>query len=223
LPGPCPPARQQLARSRGGLERVVEPRPDASGGDCRDALKCSNHMKARPQAARERNKRLEKMTGDFYGVLHDLTENALLDRTGLDRMVADIVEDRLALARSSVLAARHLVRSGDLMIRRSAVGRAYYGAYHAARATLFAVHRRDQDDHDIVARSIGTLSGLATDAAAKLKELRQLRNEFDYSPYPGPSPRRVYEAREMDVVIRASVRDADQLVRTLAAFLRARP
>ena len=52
-----------------------------------------------------------------------------------------------------------------------------------------------------------------------LKELRQLRNEFDYSPYPGLDPGVPYDAKAIEATIRRSIVTSKKLVRAFRKLL----
>lgn len=99
------------------------------------------------------------------------------------------------------------------MVRRSAVSRAYYGAYQAARAMVLGVHRRDEGDHERLGKDIDSLPKLRPSLGTDLKELRARRNEFDYSPHPGPNDRTAYDASTIEAMIKESLETAESLVR----------
>jgi uncharacterized protein (UPF0332 family) len=166
------------------------------------------------------------MSGTQYRLLRDLTDEGDWAAATLEAAVAGIVRDRFEMAHALIGAAQALAKSNVPMVRRSAVSRAYYGAYQAARATYLSVSRQDEDDHDRLGKGIDSLKGLPGFVAEMLKELRRLRNEFDYSPYPGPNPRALYEEQEIEAIIKKSIkksiREAKQLVRAFGRFLRER-
>lgn len=167
-------------------------------------------------------KLLEKVTQSQYALLRSLTDTETLDAKWLEDAVASIVKDRFALARGFIKAARLLARDKDSLVRRGAVSRAYYGAYHAARATLFAIERQDQDDHDQLSRRVDHLVGVQHGAGNTLKELRQLRNEADYSPYPVPNAQTLYAPNKFESIIKDSIRRAEELIRLFQKHLRER-
>src|SRR5207247_7659606 len=119
-------------------------------------------------------KRLEKLTGSQYALLRDLTGEATVDAASLERVVAGIVSDRFEMARGFIKAARVLRNSADPIIQRSAVSRAYYGAYQAARATFFSITRQDEGDHEKLGREIDSIKDIPGSPGATLKELRRL-------------------------------------------------
>ena len=172
-------------------------------------------------ASRSSKKRLGKVTGAQYSLLKELTDESTLNAATLETALAEIVRDRFDMARGLRMAAKILVETENSLIRRSAVSRAYYGAYQAARATLLSVAHRDEDDHDRLANEIDLLKGLQG-SGAKLKELRTRRNEFDYSPYPGPDERRVFDVSEIETIIQESVETAETLVRAFEQHLKER-
>lgn len=166
-------------------------------------------------------KLLEKVTAAQYSLLRSLTDEETLDARWLENAVESIVKDRFTLARGFIKAARTLVRSSDPMVRRSATSRAYYGAYHAARATFFAIKRHDQDDHDKLGKEIESIVGSGHSIVDTLKDLRQRRNESDYSPYPGLGAQ-PYGPKEYEGIVRESVQRAVELVRLFEKFLKER-
>ena len=167
-------------------------------------------------------KRLEKVTGSQYALLRDLTAEAPLNAAAVAGTLTEIVADRFQMARGFIKAAKVLRSNPDPMIQRSAVSRAYYGAYQAARATLLSIARQDEGDHERLGREIDELKNIPGAPGATLKELRRLRNEFDYSPYPGPDPRTPYDSKAMKITIGVSVRMAEGLVRLFAKHLKGR-
>jgi uncharacterized protein (UPF0332 family) len=135
-------------------------------------------------------KRLEKVTGPQDALLRDLTAEVPLDAASIVGTIAEIVADRFQIARGFIKAAQVLKINPDPIVQRSAVSRAYYGAYQAARAMLLSVALEDEGDHENLARKVDKLLEHVPGApGATLKELRRSRNEFDYAPYPGPNPR----------------------------------
>lgn len=148
-----------------------------------------------------------------YALLRDLTDSGTLDAPSLEAFVEEIVRDRLALAAGMMRAAKLLAAQDDLIIKRSAVSRAYYAAYHAARATVFAIRRHDEDDHDKLGKAIGALLGDGV-LGDMPKNLRQVRNEMDYSPYPGPDPETRYDDEEINGSIADSMAMAETLIQT---------
>jgi uncharacterized protein (UPF0332 family) len=139
-------------------------------------------------------------------------------------MVRAAVDDRFRLARGMLDTARLLVTHPDAFFRRSAASRAYYSAYHAARATVFAVKGRDEDDHDELPRVVDSVIDRQWRAGEprpgeQLRELKHLRHEADYSPYPGPNPTSEYTEEEFEAQIRVAVDQAARLVELLDAYV----
>jgi len=169
---------------------------------------------------RWRHKRLEKLTQPQYALRRDLSDEAAVDAAGLKVLVDQFVADRLALSDSLRQAAEVLTAHANPLVRRSGISRVYYAAYHAARATVFLVHQRDEDRHEVLPVEIDKLLGEGT--GEPLKELKRLRNEFDYSPYPGPNAEARYDEAEVDAVINAAVGQALAFIERLAGFRAAR-
>jgi len=157
-----------------------------------------------------------------YTLLKSLTEEQPLDAGSLQATINDVVNGRFALARGLIEAAKTLADNENPLVRRSAVSRAYYGAYHAARAMVFAIRRHDEDDHDKLAQAVDSILEGRVAVGAVLKNLRRLRNEMDYSPFPGPDPRTQYDAQEIDTLITQSLQQADELVGTFERHLQER-
>jgi hypothetical protein len=144
------------------------------------------------------NKIVAQLSQPEYALLKSLTDHQGLNAASLEKLVRAATRDRMSLARGLVKAAKALARNRDSRVRRSAVSRAYYAAYHAARATVFAIHHRDESDHE------------------------KLRNEMDYSPYPGPNAQAHYEPNEIEDIIKSSVTRATDLLDALSAHLKGR-
>lgn len=170
-------------------------------------------------ACKSPSKLIGRLTQPAYGLLRSLTDGGPLDAVTLERSVKTAVADRFVLARGLIKAAKVLAENEDSLVRRSAVSRAYYAGYHAARATVFEVERRDVDDHEKLPGLVDLALKGQAQAGDVLKELRRLRNEMDYSPYPGPDPGTQYEAEEIENKIRESIQRAEDLVDTLEQYL----
>lgn len=164
-------------------------------------------------------KLLEKVTSSQYALLRSLTDAETIDARGLERTVTSIVRDRFELARGFIKAARVLAKSKDPLVRRTAVSRAYYGAYQAARAMFFEIKRHDQDNHEVLIKELDNLVP-GHSAGNTLRELRYLRNEADYSPYPVSSPQTPYDPKRFEGIIKGSVRRAEELIRLFQKRLR---
>jgi uncharacterized protein (UPF0332 family) len=171
-------------------------------------------------ASPSRNKAIGQLKQAQYSLLRSLTDGAVLDAASLERSVMQVVRDRFMLARGCLKAAAILLRETDPLVRRSAVSRAYYAAYHAARATVFAVHRHDEDSHKELPQTLKDILGES--AGDTLKELRRLRDEMEYSPYPGPRPQTAYTGPEIEGMVKNSVRQARTLVANLEKHLKAK-
>lgn len=167
-------------------------------------------------------KLLEKVTPSQYALLRSLTDAETLDASWLEHAVTAMVKDRFTLARGFIKAARILAKSKDPLVRRGAVSRAYYGAYHAARATVFTIRRHDQDNHGALVKEVDQLIGTEHGAGSRLKELRSLRDEADYSPYPMPNGQTPYAPQKFESIIRESIRRAEELIRLFQKYLRER-
>lgn len=113
------------------------------------------------------NKLVGQLTQPEYALLKSLTDQQEVSAASLEKLIRAAVRDRLKLARGLVRAARVLAKNRDPIVRRSAVSRAYYGAYHAARATVFAIHRRDEDDHEKLPRIVDEVVGGEASAGMK--------------------------------------------------------
>lgn len=167
-------------------------------------------------------KLLEKVSASQYALLRSLTDKETLDAKWLEDAVASIVKDRFALARGFVKAARVLAKDKDSTVRRGVVSRAYYGAYHAARAVHFAIKRQDESDHKELSRKVDDLIGKTHNAGNILNELRRLREEADYSPYPMPTGQATYAAGEFEGIIKISIRRAEGLIALFQKLVRER-
>jgi uncharacterized protein (UPF0332 family) len=100
--------------------------------------------------------------------------------------------------------ARSLAASGGEAERRTAVSRAYYAAFHAARDLLrelgFAVPRADRA-HEYLYRRLNNCGlGAVVDAGRTLHALRSGRNQADYdvdSPFPSAAVEAVADAESI--------------------------
>lgn len=136
--------------------------------------------------------------------------------------MATLVQDRLVVAKGMLDAARVLAGHENVMVRRSAISRAYYGAYQAARATVFEVDHRDEDSHEDLPKAVDRVLSGNIAAGETLTELKRLRHETDYSPYPGPNAKTEYTTEELDELIQRAVRQAADMIDQLEMFLQNR-
>lgn len=84
---------------------------------------------------------------------------------------------------------------------------------------MFRRHHRDEEDHEKLPGAVDVaLDGRMT-LGDSLKELRRLRNEMDYSPYPGPDLKRQYAAAEIEEAVATSLERAESLVDALSRHL----
>ena len=160
-----------------------------------------------------------RLTQTEYGIVRALTDEQQIDAASLETAVTTAVTDRFELANGFIEAAKLLAASGNPLVRRSAVSRAYYAAYHAARATVFAVRRRDENDHEKLPKAVDQLPGQDQPIGDSLKELRELRREMDYSPYPGPDAQSEYDQNELNDEIPKSIATAEHVVVVLTEYL----
>ncbi|MGH7275749.1 MAG: HEPN domain-containing protein [Candidatus Rokuibacteriota bacterium] len=173
-------------------------------------------------AGRSRRKLIGQLTQPQYALLKDLTDGGPLDAPALETSVDEAIAYRLKLAQGFIRAARVLATNEDALVRRSAISRAYYGAYHAARATVFAVHHRDEHRHTELARVIDEVLARRASVGDALKELLRLRREMDYSPYPGPDDSSEYSEEEIERAINDSITRAERIVGVLEGYLQER-
>lgn len=173
-------------------------------------------------APKSRRKVIGRLTQSEYGLLRELTDDQALDAASLEAAVGEVVEDRFRLAKGMIEAAGVLAGSQNELVRRSAISRSYYGAYHAARATVFAIRRRDEDDHEELPKLADAVLDGRLVVGDTLTELKRLRREADYSPYPGPSAETEYETAEIERLIGRAVQQASEMVETLERHLRDR-
>ncbi len=105
-------------------------------------------------------------------------------RLSIERLRTRVVKDRLALAKSKLRAATQ-VASSTPALWRTAISRAYYCMYHAARAATNLSY--GGDDHEEHSALPGKLPADFPDSEQwrnKLKNARLERNRADYDPYP---------------------------------------
>jgi uncharacterized protein (UPF0332 family) len=108
----------------------------------------------------------------------------------LRHAVCDVAVDRLVLAEELLQAARRCFKSADY---RSAIGRAYYAAYHSARVIVLWYMNHDTDGHLetlnalqkllVSRKSVRDETGLVAEVVSDLLEARANRSVADYSPY----------------------------------------
>jgi len=67
---------------------------------------------------------------------------------------------------------------------RLVVSRSYYAMYQAARRLVFAISRRDVDDHRDLPKHLPENFPNRQHWQGRLKFWRVKRNKVDYSPYP---------------------------------------
>jgi hypothetical protein len=80
--------------------------------------------------------------------------------------------------------AKELVRVGKPAYCRTAIGRAYYGAFNVGAATLrdngFTIGRGPQGHGDVVKHLLGADDPLVRRVGSQIDDLRAMRNKSDY-------------------------------------------
>lgn len=113
----------------------------------------------------------------------------------IDRLIGQVVSDRL------MLAGYHLQAGDGLLIKgnyRTAISRHYYAMYHAARAITFAVNNGDDfQQHRVLPAHLPQNLTDRQALSAELTSARLLRNEADYDLYPVNDEEWVSEARSL--------------------------
>lgn len=120
-------------------------------------------------------------------VLADFKEGVYLE-SSMGRAIDDLRDqasaDRLQFAESFLLVGDRLLRTRPPMFR-IAVGRFYYGMYHAMRAVVyFKVYGDDHEQHSELPTKTPSDFPRAAYWTNELKDARLRRNESDYDPYP---------------------------------------
>ncbi|WP_446900638.1 HEPN domain-containing protein [Burkholderia sp. YIM B11467] len=133
-------------------------------------------------------------------------------RSSIERLRARVAKDRLVLAKSKLRDATQAANSTPALWR-TAVSRAYYAMYHAARAATYLSY--GGDDHEEHSALPGKLPADFPDFEQwrnKLKNARYERNRADYDPYP------VDEGEFMDICL-ALIQDAKDFVRASQRYI----
>jgi len=123
---------------------------------------------------------LQHLTHSQSVLLHRLVDLGWLKSAHINKLLDQLVDDRLEKARSYLLFARQLDVT-DSVHQPHIISRCYYAMYHAARAVVLHYRGSDLDDHDRLPTILGQIVG------ARYGELlgnwRKVRNRVDYSPY----------------------------------------
>ena len=102
----------------------------------------------------------------------------------IDELRVKVVQDRLKLSQQFLDDARAMRRARPSH-HRSAVSRAYYSLYHAARAVAYFVHKGDDfQDHAVLPSKLPGDFPRQANWQNELASARLDRNEADYEPYP---------------------------------------
>lgn len=109
---------------------------------------------------------------------------ALRSGKTINKLKFTAAKDRLSLAQQQLIAARKAIKSTP-PLSRTAVSRAYYAMYHAARAaTYIGFGGDDHEEHSKLPTHLPDDFPDAQDWKIKLKNARLDRNRADYDPYP---------------------------------------
>lgn len=133
-------------------------------------------------------------------------------RSSIDRLRARVAKDRLTLARSKLRDATQAASSTPALWR-TAVSRAYYSMYHAARAATYLSY--GGDDHEEHSALPGKLPVDFPDFEQwrnKLKNARYERNRADYDPYP-------VNEMEFEDICTALIQDATDFMRISQRYI----
>ena len=129
-------------------------------------------------------KSLAKFTGDRIDCIRRiLADGGPLTSERFEEFLGEIANRRMALADGLLGAARALAAHGGRDCLLSAVSRAYYAMYNAARAVVFLLAGKDVDNHEALARSLPHRVPRQAEWQKKLNDYRRLRNEADYDPF----------------------------------------
>jgi len=134
----------------------------------------------------------------LYGQLRLLAGLGAVDLALIDPIIFEQVAERLGKADERLADARALLHAGRPL---AAICAAYYVAYHAARAAVFAIAKDDVAWKEDLEKAIRRLLGDAD--AASLAGLRKARNAAEYHPQAGFSdpaseaPRCIEEAERL--------------------------
>jgi uncharacterized protein (UPF0332 family) len=138
-------------------------------------------------AARLSNeKKLEISKGQATTINHFRLGVHLSQLSGhtIDELVQMACSDRLSFAKQLLSSARWVLESAKPHYR-TALARAYYAMYHAARAVIF--FHNSGDDHEEHSKLPKHIPGDFPDRSRwenELKTARLERNKADYDPYP---------------------------------------
>lgn len=149
-----------------------------------------------------------------------LTDIDSITGAALEGGIQEVAEERLRIADACLSAAKLLVDAAEFRVQRQAIPRAYYAAYHAVRAVILAVERRDVNEHDALASLVARVVSAPT--GNELKDLRNLRNEFEYAAYPGPDAASLYTEDEQLERVRDVINRSGAMVAELKRFLEGR-
>lgn len=99
-------------------------------------------------------------------------------------LIAQVTTDRLQFADQRVAEGDKLLRLRPQM-NRLAVGRFYYGMYHAVRAVVFFVNEGDDSQaHSELPKGLPPDFPDYRQVTNSLRDARRERNNADYDPYP---------------------------------------
>ena len=111
---------------------------------------------------------------------------SLAARSGksIEELRVKVAKDRLALAQQQLIAAKKAIDSTS-SLSRTAVSRAYYAMYHAARAaTYISFGGDDHEEHSKLPTQLPDDFPDVQNWKIKIKNARLDRNRADYDPYP---------------------------------------
>lgn len=142
---------------------------------------------------------VKKKKGDFEGYAF----GAYLERStgySIDELRIKTVHDRLSLSKQFLEDANSALDSTPPR-NRSAISRAYYSLYHAARAVAFFMHRGDDyQEHAVLPTKLPIDFPDHAIWQNDLSAARLDRNEADYEPYPkGDKPFRAAALKYIDL------------------------
>lgn len=151
--------------------------------------------------------KLEKLRNFADGV--SLSQRA---RLSIDGLRTRVVKDRLALAKSKLKAATQAA-SCMPSLWRTAISRAYYCMYHAARAATYLSYGGDDyEEHSTLPGKLPVDFPNYAHWQNKLKNARLERNRADYDPYP------VDEA-EFKYICLELIRDAAEFIKVSQKYI----
>ncbi|MFQ6121344.1 MAG: hypothetical protein ACE5KE_15820 [Methanosarcinales archaeon] len=157
----------------------------------------------------------QRLTRSEYAWIVNLVSKQLADGAKIEKIINQITIDRIKMAKEKFEFSKKILDALESteINQKIIVTLNYYAMYQVARAVVFHTHRSDVDNHEKLSYKLGIIFGKEYEEL--LTHWRELRNEFDYSPYPKID-------MPLNEIVEQSIIDTEKLITESVEYIKNR-